>query len=378
RLFYRGEWTEGLYLADGATADDLGQFERFHALLGGFAGRRGSDGRTVFTLPVDSCSRDPSYLVLDRVSMAAWMAKRGFDSPRLLWWVEYATRDDYGGRLHNTSAWAALHYFCSRRTGPEDEGADYLTWPEGNQFLVSALAKRLGERRRTGAIATAVVQDGDRVRVTWMDARAGTAHSILADHVVCAVPRFVARRIVPALDGEGTGFTYTPWVVANLSLEAPPRQRGFPTCWDNVLYESESLGYVVATHQSDRLDRDTVWTWYRPFPDDDETASREHVLQAPWEHWRDTVMRDLVRAHPDLGDRVTNIDVRRWGHAMVRPRPGFLWSDERVGASRPRGRIHFAGADLGGLPLFEEAQWHGVRAAEEILEARGEAVVSLL
>jgi hypothetical protein len=40
--------------------------------------------------------------------------------------------------------------------------------------------------------------------------------------------------------------------------------------------------------------------------------------------------------------------------------------------------VHLAHADLSGLPLFEEAQYHGIRAAEEILARRGIRSPSLL
>jgi hypothetical protein len=42
------------------------------------------------------------------------------------------------------------------------------------------------------------------------------------------------------------------------------------------------------------------------------------------------------------------------------------------------GDVHFAHSDLSGLPLFEEAQWHGIRAAEEILAKRAVRTESLL
>jgi len=32
--------------------------------------------------------------------------------------------------------------------------------------------------------------------------------------------------------------------------------------------------------------------------------------------------------------------------------------------------IHFAHTDLSGVPLFEEAFYHGIRAAEEVLSLR--------
>ena len=69
----------------------------------------------------------------------------------------------------------------------------------------------------------------------------------------------------------------------------------------------------------------------------------------------------------------------RWGHGMVRPGPGFLWGAARGRPRRARSAgCHFAAADLGGLALFEEAQWAGVRAAEEVLAARGVAFESSL
>jgi hypothetical protein len=75
-------------------------------------------------------------------------------------------------------------------------------------------------------------------------------------------------------------------------------------------------------------------------------------------------------AHPDIDALVTRLDVMCWGHAMIQPRPGFIWSRERIDAARPVGAIHFAGTDLSGVPLLEEALYHGVRAAEEVLTAR--------
>jgi hypothetical protein len=55
---------------------------------------------------------------------------------------------------------------------------------------------------------------------------------------------------------------------------------------------------------------------------------------------------------------------------MVRPTPGFIWSPARqAAAALPSGPILFAHADLSGLPLFEEAQYRGIAAAERALTA---------
>ena len=83
----------------------------------------------------------------------------------------------------------------------------------------------------------------------------------------------------------------------------------------------------------------------------------------------DAIMADLGRAHPQLERHVERIDVCRWGHGMIQPRPGFVWGAARRAAATPIGPIHFAHSDLSGIALFEEAFHHGVRAADEVRAA---------
>jgi hypothetical protein len=134
----------------------------------------------------------------------------------------------------------------------------------------------------------------------------------------------------------------------------------------------------VATHQSGRDDGPTVLTYYLPLLDDDPRRGRERLLRTAWAEWVEAILADLVRAHPGIRELVERVDVYLWGHAMVRPRPGFMWSEDLASASRPLGRIHFAHTDLSGMALFEEAQYWGIRAAEAILRERGQTFRSWL
>jgi hypothetical protein len=68
---------------------------------------------------------------------------------------------------------------------------------------------------------------------------------------------------------------------------------------------------------------------------------------------------------------VSRIDIIRWGHAMVRPRVGFIWSEARRRVIGYNSRIHFAHSDLSGYSIFEEAQYRGVLAAERVLDRLG-------
>ena len=382
RVYFRGHWYEGLVPRAGASAADLKQLEAFDKDMRRWAAFRDARGRRGFAVPRASGSDSPEVRALDRLSMADYLDERGWDSPRLRWLVEYGCRDDFGTTLSRTSAWAGVHYHAARADEASGESAELLTWPEGNGRLVAHLAGVAGDRLRTGALVTDVVPARDRVEVSWYDEAGRRARRLRAGHAVFALPRFLAGVLVapwretrPAFLGETV---YGSWMVANLTLRDRPAGRGFPLAWDNVLYDSPSLGYVVATHQSGSDHGPTVLTYYLPMPDDDPRESRERLLATPWEAWVEAVLADLAPAHPGLRDLVERVDAYLWGHAMVQPRPGFLWSPALRASSAPLGRVHFAHTDLSGMALFEEAQYWGIRAAEAVLRAQGAAFRSWL
>ncbi|MGI5864443.1 MAG: flavin monoamine oxidase family protein [Myxococcales bacterium] len=375
RLFYKGHWQEGLFLTVGATADDLKQLEAFDEAMRAWSGWCDAQGRRAFALPTARCSDDPEILRLDRISMARYMDEQGWTSPRLRWWVDYACRDDYGLRLEQTSAWAGIFYFAARLAGPGDEPSEFLTWPEGNGRVVKHLASAIGPRLRTGAMVFDIAPGDSSVEIRLIDSKSGAPESLKAKHVICATPSFLTRRLVAPFRSSPpehyARFQYTPWVIANVALRDRPGSLGFPQAWDNVFYESSSLGYVVSTHQA-AIDRGpTVWTWYCALADGDPKAIRRDLLAAPWKRWADAVIADLEPAHGGIPELIDSIDVWRWGHAMVRPEVGFISSGALQKAREPLGRVHFAHTDLSGLALIEEAHFHGVRAAEAVLRARG-------
>lgn len=340
RLFYRGRWYEGLYLRAGASAEDLRQLRAFEAEVGEWSRRK------TFAIPVRLSTSVGDEL--DAISMKQWMDQRGFTSPRLRWLIDYACRDDYGTLLGDTSAWAALFYFASRDDRPT------ITWPEGNGRLIAHLARYAEVRKNV--LVHSVTNAGEFVEIVT------SSGGIRARHVIVAAPQFIAGRLV----GRQTNFTYGSWMVANLTLRDRPAISGFPLAWDNVFYESPSLGYVVSTHQRGIEHGPTVVTYYYPLCDTDPRAARERLLAAGRDEWAEIALADIERAHPDIRRLTERVDVMRWGHAMIRPVPGFVRSASVREAAKPLGRIHFANTDLSGVALFEEALDHGVRAAEEV------------
>jgi hypothetical protein len=110
-----------------------------------------------------------------------------------------------------------------------------------------------------------------------------------------------------------------------------------------------------------------VLTYYYPFVDVDPRVGRTRLLETDWRGWAEVTLSDLSRVHPDIRGLVERLDVMRWGHAMIRPRTGFMWGSARREAAKPFRSIHFAHSELSGVALFEEAFDNGLRAANEIL-----------
>ena len=163
--------------------------------------------------------------------------------------------------------------------------------------------------------------------------------------------------------------------MANLTVDRLPEG----AAWDNVLYDSPSLGYVVATHQNLRMTTGrSVLTYYLPLTVPNPHVARTWMLEQDWRDWVALILADLGQAHPGIESLVTHADIMLWGHAMVRPVPGFVWGEARRLAAAPYGAVHFAHSDMSGISLFEEAQYHGVRAAEEIMRDLGHPFSSSL
>ncbi len=368
RLFLDGVWHEGLWPVHGASPQELEEFARFRSKISAIVAERRPDGTRLFRFPMGGGALGPVGSALDQMSVDAWLAAEGLQSRRLAWMMNYACRDDYGTVAAETSALAGLAYFAGRLRAAGAEPQPVLTWPEGNGHLVQALAE--GVEIRTGVLVTAVHADG---RVSAVDAQ-GRNMQFASDAAVVAVPSFVAARIVreepEAVHQARASLSYAPWWVANLTLREHPessdRAEGAPIAWDNVIYASVSVGYVVATHAAGADSGRTVLTYYMPMAEGDPVLRRKDLLNASYEQLAEQCLQDLEQAHPRIRELVEHIEIRKWGHAMVRPVPGLLSSNALALLQSKHGKIFFAHTDLAGLALFDEAFAQGERAATEV------------
>lgn len=350
RLFLYGRWQEGIEPAIALTQKDREQFQRFEDKIHGFR----ATGK--FTVPMEVGFSD-STADLDRISFADWLRQQSMDSKILNWYMNYCCRDDYGATTEMTSAWAGIQYFASRE--PEEKGP--LTWPEGNGWIVRRLLERVGRFVRTGQMVHRISPQKTGLSVYFGDTE------YVAEVVIFAAPSFIAPYLIdgmPALHD----FEYSPWLTANLTLERIPGSYGGDPTWDSVFMESPTLGYVDATHQSLRTHNDrTVWTFYWALAEGPPSENRRLLLSRPWNYWKEAILHDLERVHPDIRKCVSRVDIMRMGHAMARPKPGAIFSAERRRLRTFGRQVFFANSDLSGFSIFEEAQYRGIRAAERAL-----------
>lgn len=375
RVFRNGWWEEGLLPHMGVSAEERQQQVRFQARIEALKQAHGRDGRRVFALPMEFSSRDPKWLALDRMDFRQWLLSEGFDAPTLHWLANYACRDDFGTHYDQTSAWMGLHYFaCRSGEGEGVHGDTVLTAPDGNAWLMRALAAPCAGQLRTSAMVWRLRDQAGVVEAdVWLEAEQRSV-TVRAEQLIWAAPAFLLPRVWPempaALVAAAQAGSYAPWLVANLHLSGLPQERnGIAASWDNVLYEGKGLGYVVATHQLIRRHlAGTVLTYYRPLSEVAPAEGRRQLLEASREAWAEQILQELSLPHSDIRRLTTRLDIVRFGHAMRRPVPGSIWGGgrERLAAAHP-GRVSLAHADLSGFSIFEEAQYRGLLAAERVL-----------
>ncbi|TFW15714.1 NAD(P)/FAD-dependent oxidoreductase [Massilia arenosa] len=381
RLLFNGQWQDGFVPVEGVPHEELAQHKRFFAEVERLRALKGSDGKRIFVFPTVESSMDAEWRALDRITLKQWLEQNGYTSPTLHWYLNYCCRDDYGTRYDKVSAWAGLHYYCSRwgKAANSGDGA-WLTWPGGLQPLARMMSEAAGIERKAGTVVSVKhTPSGIEALCFALDEKgAATTYLVRARKAICAMPLYVAARVVENI--KDLGFdprlhppAYAPWMVANFLMKRFPRELpGGPLAWDNVVYSEPGLGYVVSTHQDIRVapPEKTVFSSYVALSDRTPDEARKWLMKATAEELVDLASADLKTAYGwRFATCVERCDITLRGHAMAAPLPGFLANAGARALREVDGPILFAHADLSGFSVFEEAAWWGYRAAQLALKA---------
>ncbi len=377
RLLINGHWQEGIVPDFGVASEDRKQITRFFDKVSHLKDSRGTDGKYAFDIPLDQSSNDAQYRQLDSITFEQYLLGEGFTSAYLLWYLNYCCKDDYGAPAAKVSAWAGLHYFCSRRgKAANAEPNAVLTWPEGNGFLMKCLRSGLEKHIELGKMASEVnINPRGSVEVKIFDLKKGQTILIEAERVIMASPQFVNQRLFKNLNRPGVDYKaihYAPWVIANLTVNhLPTAAKGMVLCWDNVAYGTPSVGYVNANQQDIKLiEKKKVLTYYLPLCDREPRLSRLAAYTRTYEQWLEIIIPEMEQMHPGITPHIEQADIWLWGHGMISPVPDYIWGKTRTSAKEPlENKIFFAHSDLSGISIFEEAFHHGIDAAQQLLDS---------
>ena len=375
RLLRNGQWQEGLVPTDGIPEHELNEQHRFFTEMERLRQLRDSSGKRIFAIPSVLSSTDPTWLVLDHITFLQWLQQNKYVAPSLHWYLNYCCRDDFGARYDQVSAWAGLHYFCSRIGKAENaENGAWLTWPGGLQPLAQAMDRAAGSRGVNGT-AISLKTTGQGVEALCFELVNGVPRTYLvrARKAICAMPLFVASRVVEGI--RECGFdpakhtpAYSPWLVANFLMNSFPLELpDTPLSWDNVVQDEPGLGYVVSTHQDIRVapPPKTVFTSYVALSGQSPEQARHWLDHASAAELLELASADLKQAYGwKFAACVERVEITLRGHAMAIPTPQSRTNAGLKALRELDGPILFAHADLSGFSVFEEAAWWGYRAGQ--------------
>lgn len=374
RLYINGLWQEGLVPNNGLTEFEKNEIVAFEREMQCFNQAIGKDGKPAFTIPLAASSSDPVFLQLDKISFSNYLHQQGWHTKPLHWYANYGCRDDYGVHYNNISAWAGIHYFAARRGQAQNaEDNQELTWPEGNAWLVNKLAQQSIPNIEMNAMVHSIEIERHQVSIDVLDLTRGQNTRWLADEVIYASPvhtlPYILRNKVGNLTEAAKAIQHAPWLVANITINSPEAlQANVPLSWDNVIYNSNALGYVVANHQDvEKYHEKMVLTYYQSFGELNNDAARQMLYQKTWQFFADSILIDLQKAHPRILQQIETLDIWRWGHAMTYPHIGFLGDKKRLMLNHSHNKFHIAHTDAAGISIFEEAFEQGTRAAKFVI-----------
>ncbi len=373
RLYIRGTFQEGLLPSYGIDAISKKQISDFFKQMEVFRQKKGFDQKYFFNIPRAMCSEDAAMDYLDGLTFSEFLARNGFTSDSLLWYLDYCCRDDFGGGLRQVSAWAGINYFAAHRANPANtDPSRILTWPEGNARLVNLLEHDLKDVLSTGKLVKHIHLTEDKVKLECLDFKQQTAFEVTSKYCIAAIPPFVLAHVIDKSLSypfeKARALKHIPWLVAAVTLSHLPEGRGVDLCWDNVGYKTRSLGYIYNQHQTlGRANEKQVISLYMPLDDCDPRSARIAAEGRTAEQWQSIIISELEVMHPSIGEIIEEIEICIWGHGMILPEKGLSRGDTLKQLSTPiENRLFFAHSDLAAYSTFEEAFDQGYRAADMI------------
>lgn len=365
RLFIHNYWQDGLVPTYGISKETAKVFESFDKKMQFYKSAVGSDGAFAFDIPLHTSSTDKEFTQLDTFTFKEWLINNGLNNKTLFVYLNYCCKDDYGIGIDKVSAWAGIHYFCSRK----NDNHNVLTWPEGNHFLTKKFNPFVKNKVQKNSLVYSVKIKNKQTVVCVYNSIAKKSTQIIAKKVILATPQFVNAYLLENRSKLATKFQYAPWITATLTVKKFPVGEGASLSWDNVIHNGFGLGYIYNQHQTlNQYHPPFSITYYAALCEDNLKTERRNLLTNRDYYWKNIVLNDLEKAHYGISNEVLEMEIHKKGHGMISPFPNFIFSEEIKTAAQPIDQtIYFAHSDLSGISIFEEAFYQGIKAAKQLL-----------
>lgn len=323
-------------------------------------------------IPLPKGKENDWILALDRKTLKQDIRDQmGVDVPPLLAGaVQAYCYSSFGAGWEEISAASGWNFLAAEEFG---------RWvcAGGNAQMATRLWQKIREREtptkrllRDGALVVDVRLHPDGVQVTWAD-RTDRLHSLIAQRVVMACPKNVARNVLSdleRLDPEKYNATqqlgYRGYLVANVLLDAPVERDyydifllgdgNFPTNEQEAQEQSRVIDVLNGNFYAPGPRNVLTLYWPLPF------AFGQHTLLRGEETWTDysTRLAPQVTALLELlevpASSVRQVRMTSFGHGMPIAYPGFIANGIAEAVRRPFAeKIFFVQQDNWALPAVE-------------------------
>jgi Flavin containing amine oxidoreductase len=232
--------------------------------------------------------------------------------------------------------------------------------------LVEVLRTQYAERLVSDATVVSVIQDGDGVRVTYVQGDKVT--TIAAKVVIMCTAKYITSRVVAGLPNEQKQamrrMRYAPYPMINMMFDKPIYRRGY----DNWCPGNSFTDFIVADwtirNKPGYKPKYNILTFYTPL------RESERAILLDEENCKTLaarVLKDFQKLLPEFNVDPIEIRLYRRGHPMFMAVPG-QYTKNRMMASRPMERIFFGNSDSGGPESLTSEAVRISRAAVEWAE----------
>ena len=297
-------------------------------------------------------------------------------SPDLLSYLQAYARASFASKAEDLSGYAMLNFLS-----PEFETSIYC-YPGGNSFMARTMEEKLKERKcelNTLNPVLYVKNISGGVEVVSYDIKNHRYAKYKSKKAIIASQKFVAKRIVKdiSIDQKNAmdSLKYKTYFVANILLKNRPKENWYDSYFLTTS-ENWASDIVMADYPIDKELRKkySVLTAYMPYTADTKRSEVLSKSASPelekkyFAELSDMIINEMSQLQDKYGfatKDIHEINLTRWGHALVFSGKGMFSRNIFEKASAQLENIHFANQDRIGTPSVESAFTASMLALKE-------------